>query len=551
MGERIQQNALNAIDRGETQFAGRIEAYLMDLGNHVATVLAGQKAAGDVDIPEGYQQKLTDELTALWTDTMKKAFADSAGVMGMDIAWDVANPRVQDTIGGLAERVVMIDDSTKNMIRAAVARQTREGRTMDQLAADIRAGNTEAFSKSRAVTIARTESAVAYNNAAILAYREVGVEKVEVMDGDYDAECFVPRTLVQSGAIEQGMMRSFDGDVFTLSTATGEQLTCTGEHPILTDRGWITARELMNGDNLFRCLDLDRMLTVLGADSPYNDNMPTPIEDVVQTFTIERSCSPHHIQIAGNLDGNRRHANITVIPSDSLLRNGIHRGKQISEQALVIAARLSASLAAHSHSDQLVTGLGPSGSSDIGCRREFLSSIDVKMPHSIGISARAILDSQTGMTEGSDESAGTYPRLISQRGASFAGQITRVQVEKCRSKVSAFGCDSDLQSGFLATNCDASGDEQFACLFGVESKLPPGTLQSLAGLIEPTQLINIKRSFYSGHVYNLTTQTNWYVANGIISHNCRAANGQIWTLDYAMAHSIQHPNCTRCLAPIV
>jgi SPP1 gp7 family putative phage head morphogenesis protein len=214
MGKRIQQNSLNAVDRGETQFAGRIEAYLMELGNHVATVLAGQKAAGDVDIPERYQQQLTDELTALWTDTMRQSFADSASVMGMNIAWDVANPRVQDTISGLAERVVMIDDSTKNMVRAAVARQTSEGRTMDQLAADIRAGNVEAFSKSRAVTIARTESAVAYSQGSVLAYRDAGIEKVEVMDGkDFDDAC-----------------RLANGQIWSLDYAMGHSI----QHPNCT-----------------------------------------------------------------------------------------------------------------------------------------------------------------------------------------------------------------------------------------------------------------------------------------------------------------------------
>jgi hypothetical protein len=32
---------------------------------------------------------------------------------------------------------------------------------------------------------------------------------------------------------------------------------------------------------------------------------------------------------------------------------------------------------------------------------------------------------------------------------------------------------------------------------------------------------------------------------------CRAADGQIWTIEYAMEHLLQHPNCTRTFTPII
>ena len=30
---------------------------------------------------------------------------------------------------------------------------------------------------------------------------------------------------------------------------------------------------------------------------------------------------------------------------------------------------------------------------------------------------------------------------------------------------------------------------------------------------------------------------------------CQIANGQIWSVDYFEAHSLEHPNCTRAAAP--
>ena len=36
-------------------------------------------------------------------------------------------------------------------------------------------------------------------------------------------------------------------------------------------------------------------------------------------------------------------------------------------------------------------------------------------------------------------------------------------------------------------------------------------------------VVSVRREFLDGHVYNLETEGNWYVANGIITHNCRCS----------------------------
>lgn len=39
-----------------------------------------------------------------------------------------------------------------------------------------------------------------------------------------------------------------------------------------------------------------------------------------------------------------------------------------------------------------------------------------------------------------------------------------------------------------------------------------------------------------------------YVTDGDYDESCRAANGQIWTADYASINALEHPNCTRCFS---
>jgi len=46
-------------------------------------------------------------------------------------------------------------------------------------------------------------------------------------------------------------------------------------------------------------------------------------------------------------------------------------------------------------------------------------------------------------------------------------------------------------------------------------------LDSLSGHVEFLDIIKIERSNFSGHVYNLQTKSEWYLANNIITHNCR------------------------------
>ena len=62
---------------------------------------------------------------------------------------------------------------------------------------------------------------------------------------------------------------------------------------------------------------------------------------------------------------------------------------------------------------------------------------------------------------------------------------------------------------------------------GLITKEFDGTSQrTQAGLITfddftAERVIDVKRTFYNGHVYNLQTATSWYIANGLSIHNCR------------------------------
>jgi SPP1 gp7 family putative phage head morphogenesis protein len=118
---------------------------------------------------------------------------------------------VQGTIAGLiGARIAGINDTTRSAIAAIIASglAEEEPATLGEMVTAVRQAG--AFNEARAEMIARTETGTAYNVAAITSYREGGVDKVEVIDGDGDPEC-----------------QAAHGQIWTLAHAEAEPL----EHP--------------------------------------------------------------------------------------------------------------------------------------------------------------------------------------------------------------------------------------------------------------------------------------------------------------------------------
>ena len=100
----------------------------------------------------------------------------------------------------------------------------------------------------------------------------------QVMSTDYDM-CFVGDTEVSSPTtIERGFDRVYSGKLVTITTSSGNKLTGTPNHPILTPRGWVGLGRLRKGDNVISRLPI---IPVLSAVDPNVANKPSPIAEVV------------------------------------------------------------------------------------------------------------------------------------------------------------------------------------------------------------------------------------------------------------------------------
>lgn len=70
----------------------------------------------------------------------------------------------------------------------------------------------------------------------------------ETLNDHHMGRCVIPGTLVSGPPIEAFVSRRYDGEVVSIRTASGKFLTVTPEHPIMTNRGWALARDLIVGD---------------------------------------------------------------------------------------------------------------------------------------------------------------------------------------------------------------------------------------------------------------------------------------------------------------
>jgi HK97 family phage portal protein len=110
------------------------------------------------------------------------AFGTVAAQLDVDLDWTLANPNVARVMDQLGGRIVDISEQTRQDVIRVITDGQNEGLSLSQISDNIR-GMFEETYKSRAETIARTETQVSYNLASQVGYQESGVvENVEMVD---------------------------------------------------------------------------------------------------------------------------------------------------------------------------------------------------------------------------------------------------------------------------------------------------------------------------------------------------------------------------------
>lgn len=157
---------------------------------------------GDADsvLDWGDEEKRLREVIGRWYLPLgEEAYASASDELAVNVPWDVSEPGVKSVLATLGRQVTAVTDTSRAKVQAMVTAAIDRGYSTDQLmrgVADDGFGGLKGLvgswastptgrAGSRAALIAVTESATAYNSAALGAYADSGVVKlVHVFDGE-------------------------------------------------------------------------------------------------------------------------------------------------------------------------------------------------------------------------------------------------------------------------------------------------------------------------------------------------------------------------------
>ena len=339
-------------------------------------------------------------------------------------------------------------------------------------------------------------------------------------------QCVLPGALISGPRALASTSRWYSGEVIDIETRDGRVLSVTPNHPILTPQGWVAAGLLCEGNDV---------VTGTGADGPaigrgpHDHQRPALIEDVAQSVggalpvhTVSVPTSPE------DFHGDGAGSDVHVVRTDRLLGDDIEAAfaELLSELDLVLgnvslpalSGGRGLALVFHGDGDPAGGGLGGLHDPLILFRGSGFGhgAIDLRTPadrHTCGL--QSIVDRPPRHPIGDGQGIDGLSALVP-----FDDLFIWESAFREKRPAGRFGAES----GLLFSGSPESSVNQRGPKPPTAYPMPTaGDLATFAGQVGTDCILKIRRRSWSGHVYNLQTETGWFLANGILTHNCRCA----------------------------
>ena len=168
-------------------FAAELAEYFTAMAGRVTgTVRKAVETGWDPgDIDWTFEESELAQVLGRWVAKIGEAAFGSVGEqLLIEIRFDVRVSPGREILAAVGERVAGITDTSRELLEGAVERAIASGDSTDELRVVLEEIVT-GWSSSRAQTIALTETAMVYNQAALAGYAESGLtDEVEVFDGE-------------------------------------------------------------------------------------------------------------------------------------------------------------------------------------------------------------------------------------------------------------------------------------------------------------------------------------------------------------------------------
>lgn len=286
-----------------------------------------------------------------------------------------------------------------------------------------------------------------------------------------DNNCILPGNRVSAIGIKDASSVFYEGPALEFLTKGGRKLSVTPKHPILTNRGWVLAQNIRPSDKLVCTVGQDEGISF--GDEDVTD-IPPLIEEIFGALNKVGVSTRQTSRVTDfHGDGRFMNGNVNIVGTDSKLRCSCNMFplEPVHEQVLC-----------GSHIDpQTLASLRA-----LGEIREAPFSASQGILHGLG---------------------GSSTLLSSQLSQPAAHSIASVTLD--------IGLSEDALDNPLT-----------------ERIVRSDALRTFPSQITLDDIIGIRHFNFSGHVYDLQTTDELYVASGVVVHNCRRMalgdNGALW-----------------------
>ena len=370
------------------------------------------------------------------------------------------------------------------------------------------------------------------------------------------------------GDISGVSKRWFDGEIIVIKTSAGRELSCTPNHPILTSDGWVAAKSINVGGNVISDLISDWV----GISVSNHENSPTLIKHVVDSFLSSSKMISMPVPVsAEDFHGDGVGSKIAIVSTDSFLGNGINTSIKKHSSKITLAFRVKSAwsgLQSKCSFNKLIIGGFSASSSIVSLLNKMRYFSICSSSHASKLLFRSISCLNSMFCKASINTSNTYIESFvdSSNSNSFGKHTKDIGLRNIFSgsfiKKKLLGPSSGFDIISSDNIADSTlGNGEFNSDIGLRdsivvkpnnfnsniratdftfsdliSTLKENVLDDMSSgavacgnLLQPESkfvgvdnILSIHRKSYSGYVYNLETDDGYYVANGIITHNCRS-----------------------------
>ncbi|AZF89090.1 hypothetical protein AP6_047 [Salmonella phage TS6] len=462
-------------------------------------------------ITTDWQDKLTEDLQTLagyeayWTTKTLTANVDAEFVTpAPDQVWSAVkwNPlALNDKPADLFGMMAGWGDTEVNRLVTGVKMGFVQGKTTRQIVKEVvGAGGLADISQRNAATVIRTalnhvstqarEATYKKNSDIVEKYEWVSTldsrtsticrsrdgQKYEIGKGPLPPahpNCLLGDTVVSTGSrVSNVFKRSYKGVIVYITTKSGRSLSITPNHQVMTSTGWVEAGKLNLGSKLVCGND------VAVALHHQENNVVAEFADLFSAAKVSVDSSA-----------------VTTSPTTP---EDFHGDGSDGEVEIVLVDHLSWNKVKASLGEQIINDKLPM-TTGVNVTLPCLSA-----PQQFGMVG---LSSPYSLMGGSTKRAPVFGSAVSHTSEHSLASAPDVNTARLQNP-----------HNWVAGNADELANFDWANTTGVE-------LDDVVDLV-------FGEADFCGHVYNLENEQNWYLANGIIAHNCRSTTAPVINSEY-------------------